>query len=76
MCENIKGALNAYMKILQYVHFYIKNRITHIAHCNIFHFLRYAHFKYAKCLFTNIQKQQNTLKSTLLFKKSTNFTGE
>ena len=27
-----------------------------------------------KCLFTNIQKQQNMLKSCLLFKKNTNFT--
>ena len=37
--------------------------------------LRYAHFSYAKCSFTNIQKQQNTLKSSLLSKKNTNFTG-
>ena len=28
-----------------------------------------------KCLFTNIQKQYNMLKSSLLFKESTNFTG-
>ena len=26
----------------------------------------YAHFRYAKCLFTDIQKQQNTLKSNFL----------
>ena len=34
-----------------------KNRIMQIAHYNTFHFLRYAHFRFAKCLFTNIQKQ-------------------
>ena len=32
--------------------------------------------RYAKCLFTNIQKQENTLKSSLLFKKNTNFTDQ
>ena len=53
-----------------------KNRIMQIAHYKTFHFLRFAHFKSTKCLFTNIQKQQNTLKSSLLFKKNTNFTGK
>ena len=47
-----------------------------IAHYNTFHFLRYAHFRFAKCLFTNIKKQKNTLKSSLHFKKNTKFTGE
>ena len=32
--------------------------------------------KVAKFLFTNIQKQQHTLKSSLLFKKNANFTGD
>ena len=32
--------------------------------------------KFAKCLFTDIQKQWNTLKISLLFKKNINFTGE
>ena len=51
----------------------LKNSITQIAHYNnTFHFLRYVHFRYATCLFTNIPKQQNTLKSSLLFKKNTN----
>ena len=36
----------------------------------------YRPVKFAKCLFTNIQKQQNKLKISLLFKKNTNFTGE
>ena len=52
-----------------------KNSFTKIAHDNNFHFLRYAHLRYAKCLFTNIQKQYITLKSSILFKKNTNFTG-
>ena len=36
--------------------------------------LRYAHLRYAKCLFTNIPNQWNTIKSSLLFKKNTNLT--
>ena len=60
------------MKILQYIHLYMKNAITQIARYYTFHPLRYVHLRYAKCLFTNIQKQQNTLKSSLLFNKNTN----
>ena len=45
-----------------------------ISHHNTFYYLRFAHFRYAKRLFTDIQKQQNTLKSSLLFKKNRNFT--
>ena len=45
-----------------------KNITTHIAHYNTFLLLRYAYFRYAK-YFTNIQKQQNTLKTSLLFLK-------
>ena len=44
------------MKILQYILHHIKNSITQIAHYNTFHFLRYARFKYAKYLSTNIYK--------------------
>ena len=33
-----------------------------IAHLNTFYFLRYAHVRYVKRLFTNIQKQKNMLK--------------
>ena len=36
--------------------------------------MRYAHVRFMKSLFTNIQKQKNTLKISLLFKKLTNFT--
>ena len=30
--------------------------------------------RYVKCLFTNIQKQYNMFKTSLIFKKFTNFT--
>ena len=39
-----------------------KKSITQVAYYNTFHFLRNMHFRCAKCLFTNIQKQKNTLK--------------
>ena len=45
-----------------------------ILHDNTFYFLRYAHVKYVESLFSNIQKQQNVLKISLLFMKFTNFT--
>ena len=57
------------MNTLQYIHLYIKNSITQTAHQNTFHLLRYVHFRFTKRLFTNIKKQENTLKSSLLFKK-------
>ena len=38
---------------------------------NTFYFLRQAHVRYVKILFTNIQKQRNVLKISLLFKKET-----
>ena len=47
-----------------------------ISHYNTFYFLRYAHVRYVKSLFTNIQKQWNMLKISLLFKKFTNCTGK
>ena len=40
------------------------------------YFLRYTRVKYVKGLFTNIQKQMNMLKISLLFKKFANFTGQ
>ena len=48
---------NADVRSVQYINLHVKNSTTQTAHYNIFHFLRYAHFRYAKCLFTNIQKQ-------------------
>ena len=48
---------NADMKILQYICLHIKNSITQNAHYNTFQFLRQVHFRYAKCGFTNKQKQ-------------------
>ena len=47
-----------------------------ISHLNTYHFLRYAHVRYVKSLFTHIPKQQNMLKISLLFKKFTNFMGK
>ena len=43
---------------------------------NTFYFLRYAHVRYVKSLFTNIQKQNNIIEISLLFKKFTNFTSK
>ena len=43
---------------------------------NSINVLRYAYVRYVKILFTNIQKQQNKIKISLLFKKLTNFTGK
>ena len=39
-------------------------------------FSSYISVMFTKCLFTNIQKQYNMLKISLLFQKNTNFTGE
>ena len=47
-----------------------------ISHQNTFYLLRYAHVKYVKSLFTNIQKQYNMLKISLPFKKFTNLKGK
>ena len=54
-----------------------KGTIMHIFHlpvssssyANTFNFLRYAHVRYVKRLFTIIQKQQNMLKISLLLKR-------
>ena len=51
-----------------------ENNMLKISHWNTFYFLRYANVRYVKNLFTNIQKQKNILKISLLFKKFTNFT--
>ena len=67
---------NAALKITQYILLHIKNYVAQITHSNTFYFLRYRRFRYAECLFTNIQKQYNTLKSSLLFKKNANFPGK
>ena len=34
-----------------------ENNMLQISHQNTFYFLRYAHVRYVKSLFTNIQKQ-------------------
>ena len=43
---------------------------------NTFYFLRYAHVRSVKIFFSNIQKQQNMLKISLLLKKFTKFKGK
>ena len=53
-----------------------ENDMLKILHENIFYSLRYAHLRYVKRLFTNIQIQQNMIKNSLLFKKFTNFMGK
>ena len=42
--------------------------MLNIAHKNTFYFLRYAHVRYVKIVFTNILKQYNMLKVSLHFK--------
>ena len=44
-----------------------KNNMPKVSHYSRIYFLRYEHPRYMKCWFTNIQKQQNMLKSSLLF---------
>ena len=60
------------MKICQYFRLHMKI-VLKILHLNTFCFLRYSHVWYVKSLFTNIPKQWNMLKISLLFKKFTNF---
>ena len=50
--------------------------MSKISHWNTFYVLRYAHVKYVKSVFTNIQKQRNKIKISLLFKKFANLTGK
>ena len=51
----LKGTL---MQIWKSIHLSsYKKSLLQISHYNTFHFLKYACFRYAKCLFTNIQKQ-------------------
>ena len=52
-----------------------ENNMFKISYENTLFFLRYAHVRYVKSLFTNIQKQ-NMLKINLLFMKFTNFLGK
>ena len=63
------------MKICQYLGLYIRNNMPKVSHYNTFRFLRYAHPRHEKCLFTNILKQRNMLKISLIFTKNTNWTG-
>ena len=55
----------------QYFRFNMKIMSQNISYKNTSYFLRYAHVRYEKSLSTNIQKRQNMLKISLLFKKFT-----
>ena len=64
---------NADWKICLYLRLHMNINMPKISYYNIFYILRYANVRYVKCLFTNIQKQWNMSKISLLFKKFTNF---
>ena len=53
------GYANADMKICQYLQLYIKNTMPNISHFNTSYVLRYAHSRYVKCLFANIQTMEH-----------------
>ena len=67
---NILGYTIADLKILLYVRVHTKVIPGKIRK----EFSSYISVKFTKCLFTNIQKQYNMLKISLLFQKNTNFT--
>ena len=60
------------MKIYRYLRLHIKIIPRRFSIVTPFTFLRYTHRRYMKCLFTNMQKQQNMLRSCLLFRKAQN----
>ena len=53
-----------------------KNNVPKVSHYNTFYFLRYARPRYVKYLFTNIRKQKNMFKISLILKKNGNFAGK
>ena len=55
---------------------FIRKKLVEDFALNTFYYSRYAHVRNVKNLFTNIQKQLNMLKISLLFKKFINFTGK
>ena len=57
--------VNADMKVFQYICLYIKT-MSKVLHYNTVYFLRHTYLRYMICLFTNIQKQEKMLKSSLL----------
>ena len=68
---------NADLNTCQYIRLHMKIicLIFHIKTSYIFYFLRYAHKRYVKILFTDFQKE-HMLKISLLFKTFTNFKGK
>ena len=59
--RHIKGTLMQIWKSAKIPSSY-ENSMLKISHWSAFYFLRYAHFRYVKRLFTNIQEQNNMLK--------------
>ena len=53
-----------------------KKKMSKVSYYNSIYFLSYVHPRYMKCMFTNIQKQQNMLKGSLVFKENAIFTGK
>ena len=53
-----------------------ENNVPEASHYKTFYFLRYAPPRCVTCLFTNMRKQQNMLKISLIFMKNANFTGK
>ena len=61
---------NADMKIYWYHRLQQKKNMPKVSHHNTVYFWRYAHPRYKKCLFRNIQKKKNMLKRSLIFWKN------
>ena len=71
----IEGTLLQHLKIYKYLCLHKKN-MPKFSHYRSIYFLSYAHTRYTICLFTNIQKQHNMLRSSPLFHKNSNFTSK
>ena len=55
---NFEHVIPDWMQISWNLRLHIKHGIPKISCCNMFYFFGYAHSKYVKCLFTNIQKKR------------------
>ena len=67
------------MQIWKYANIFFslcKNDVSKASHYNTFYFLRYARTRYIKCLFTNMRKQKNMTKISLIFEKNADFAGK
>ena len=69
----LKGTLMQIWKSAYIFVLHMSMNLPKISHYKTLFFVRYVYVRYVKCLFTNIQKQQNTLKNGLLFQIFINF---